>query len=221
MKQPGRRPPGIRDKIRQYMRTLLMATLIAGISLSSARAAEAPPLAGRWLSVERSDGGIGALYEFRADGSFQFSPGAIVEMPYRLEGDQLILPSATKGGPEQKSTLEWSGKSRFRMTANGQSGNFYQRQGTQIDQGNPLVGEWLGSNQMDGRKIESRFIFDASGTCLLLVKFTVQQGSWSVNEGNLAARINGTTALEGKLEISGNFLTLYRSGGRVTKLKRY
>ena len=49
-------------------------------------------LTGRWRSVETSQGGIGAVYQFHADGTVDFSPGAIVDMPYRLEGDQLILP---------------------------------------------------------------------------------------------------------------------------------
>lgn len=53
-----------------------------------------------------SQGGIGAMYEFGADGTIRFSPGAIMDMPYRLEGNQLILPPATTNGPEQKSTIE-------------------------------------------------------------------------------------------------------------------
>jgi hypothetical protein len=202
-------------------RTPLIAVLIAAGTLSSVHAADAHALVGRWLSVETSKGGIGAMYEFRADGTFQFSPGAIVEMPYRLEGDQLILPSATTDGPEQKSTLEWSGKSRFRMSLNGQAGPVYQRQGTQIDSANPLVGEWLGSSEMDGRKLESRFIFDASGTSRLLIKFSNEHGTWSANEGKLTARINGAMALDGKFEIAGGQLTIYRTAGKVTRLKRY
>jgi hypothetical protein len=65
------------------------------------------------MSAETSRGGIGAMYEFRADGTMRFSPGAIVDMQYRLEGDQLILPPATTAGPEQKSTLQWSGNDLF------------------------------------------------------------------------------------------------------------
>jgi hypothetical protein len=70
-----------------------------------------PPvnLAGRWRSVETSKGGIGAVYQFHADGTIDFSPGAIVDMPYRVEGDQLILPPGTTNGPEIKSTLTLSG----------------------------------------------------------------------------------------------------------------
>ena len=51
-----------------------------------------PSLIGRWRSVETSKGGIGAVYHFHADGTVDFSPGAIVDMPYRVEGDQVIFP---------------------------------------------------------------------------------------------------------------------------------
>ncbi len=178
-------------------------------------------LVGRWRSVETSYGGIGAMYEFRADGTIRFSPGAIVDMPYRLEGDQLILPPATTDGPEQKSTIEWRGMDLFRMSADRQDEGTYQRQGAPPDLRNPLVGEWLGSRQMEGRKLEMRFIFDASGSCQMLIKFTTQQGRYSAGEGRLVARINGAMALDGTFEISGALLTIRRSGGRVTRLKRY
>ena len=161
------------------------------------------------------------MYEFRADGTIRFSPGAIVDMPYRFEGNQLIFPPATTGGPEQKSRIEWSGKDLFRMSADHQDGGVYHRQGAQTDPGNPLLGEWLGSRQMDGRRLETRMIFDAAGSCQLLIKFTTQQGKYSADEGRLVARIDGSTALEGTFEISDSLLTIHRSGGRVTRLKRY
>ncbi len=186
-----------------------------------ADAQDAVGLVGRWRSVETSHGGIGAMYEFRADGTIRVSPGAIVDMPYRVEGNQLILPPATTDGPEQKSTIEWSGKDLFRMSADHQDEGTYRRQGAGRDLQNPLVGEWLGSRQMEGRKLEMRFIFDGSGGCQLLIKFVTQQGEYSAREGRLVARINGATALDGTFEISDALLTIHRSGGRVTRLKRY
>jgi hypothetical protein len=146
-------------------------------------------LVGRWRSVETSEGSIGAMYEFKADSTMRFSPGAIVVMPYRLEGDS--------GGPEQKSTIAWTGEDLFRMSVSGQDGGTYRRQGTRIDPRNPLVGEWLGSRQMDGRALEMRLIFDAP------------------------AQIDGATALEGTFTISNGELAIHRTGGKVTRLKRY
>src|SRR5436305_11106754 len=84
-------------------------------------AAEVPAkLVGRWRSLETSQGGIGALLEFHADGSVDFSPGAVVGARYRIEGNRLILASDTKAEPEQKMTIEFVGKDKlhFRPASN-------------------------------------------------------------------------------------------------------
>jgi len=210
--------------MRLGARAALISVWVAGflpVLVPPVMAQDARGLVGRWRSVQTSQGGIGAMYEFRADGTMRFSPGAIVDMPYRLEGNQLVLPPATTNGPEQKSTIEWTGNDVFRMTAGGQAAGPYRRQGRQQDSGNPLVGEWLGSQQMDGRNLEMRFIFDASGSCEMLIKFTTQQGKYSAIGKRLVAQINGATALDGTFAISDSVLTIQRSGGRTTTLKRY
>src|SRR5229473_5716400 len=69
-------------------------------------------IVGRWRSLETSKGGIGAMYGFHANGVVDFSPGAVVEMPWRIENDQLVLPSATVGGPEQKKSIKWLGENK-------------------------------------------------------------------------------------------------------------
>jgi hypothetical protein len=109
----------------------------------------------------------------------------------------------------------------FRMGANSQDEGAYRRQSTRTSPGNLLVGEWLGSREMDGRKLETRLIFDASDSCLLLIKFSTQQGTYSASDGRLVARINGATALDGTFTISNEVLAIHRAGGKVTRLKRY
>jgi hypothetical protein len=87
------------------------------LSVSAFLQAEAPPkeLLGRWRSTETSKGGIGALLFFRADGTVDFSPAAVVEMPYRIEGDEIVFPPATTDGPEQRTKLEFTGPDRLRL----------------------------------------------------------------------------------------------------------
>src|ERR1022692_2443326 len=73
--------------------------------------ADPPPqnLLGRWRSLKTTKGGIGSMLIFHSDGGFEFSPGAIVEMTYRIEGGQLILPPATNTGPELRQQMEFHG----------------------------------------------------------------------------------------------------------------
>ena len=176
-------------------------------------------LIGRWRSVETSKGGIGAVYQFRADGTIDFSPGAIVDMPYRVEGDQLILPPDTTTGPEMKTTLTWPSNDVLRMSTQGQS-ETYQRQG-KADPRDRLLGEWLTSREMDGQRMPVQMFFYPAGKSLLVIRFTTQHGRYSVTNGRLLAEFGGRTGLDGAFDITNGVLSIQRSGGRVTKLARY
>ncbi len=180
----------------------------------------AAALLGRWRSVETSKGGIGAVYYFQADGTAEFSPGAIVDMPYRVEGDQVIFPPATIKGPEVNFTLSWSGDRVMRLSAPGQVDE-YQRQGAAPDPRDPLLGEWLGSREMDGRKLPEEMFFYPAGKSLLLILFTTESGRYSVTNGRLVATFGGRGGLDGTFDIANGVLSIYRGGGRVTKLARY
>src|SRR5205814_4781926 len=52
-------------------------------------------IVGNWVAVHRSNGGIGSLWEFNKNGTLRMGIGAMVDMPYKQEGDKLILPSVT------------------------------------------------------------------------------------------------------------------------------
>ena len=97
-------------------------------------------LVGRWRSVETSKGGIGAMYDFGADGTVHFSPGAIVPTQYRLEGDRLTL--SPSGGVAY--TLSWNGDDHMKLTVNGAGSEEYNRLGAEQSPRNKLVGEWTG-----------------------------------------------------------------------------
>src|SRR5262249_2913570 len=104
------------------------------------RADPAPPdLLGRWRSLETSKGGIGSMLTFHANGVVDFSPGAVVEMSYRIEGGELVLPPATTTGPEQRQHMEFSGDNQLRLTtkAGGESATVnLTRNGSQPDRDN-------------------------------------------------------------------------------------
>ena len=176
-------------------------------------------LTGRWRSVETSQGGIGAVYQFHADGTVDFSPGAMVDMPYRLEGDQLILPPATTTGPEIKSKLTVSGNV-LRLSAEGHVAE-YHRRGNAQSLSDPLLGEWLGSREMDGRRMAEQMLFYPGGKSLLVILFTTQRGIYSTTGGRLVATFGGGAGLNGPFDISDGVLSIHRGGGKLTKLARY
>ena len=203
------------------MRTLLLI-LLATLPVASGqpnRANPAAALIGRGRSVETSKGGIGAIYRFNADGTLDFSPGAIVDMPYRVEGDQLILPPATTAGPELKSALAWPTNDVLRMSTQGQSEE-YQRQGA-ADPRDRLLGEWLTSREMNGQRMPTEMFFYPAGKSLLVIRFSTQKGRYSLINGRLVGEFGGRVGLDGTFDITDGVLSIHRSSGRVTKLARY
>jgi hypothetical protein len=171
--------------------------------------AESPPagLIGRWRSLETSKGGIGAMFEFRADSAVQFSPGAVVEAAYRIEGTQLVLPPATTTGPEQKSTIEWLGEDRFRLKAGDQTAEELSRRGARVDARNPILGEWRGSRQMGANRVEVRWFFYPAGKALLLIPFTIQAGRYSIDRQTIRIELPNRK-MEGKFDLQGDMLRL-------------
>ena len=204
------------------MRTPLLV-LFAALPFAIAQPPAPNPAAnliGRWRSVVTSKGGIGAVYQSSADGTLDFSPGAIVDMPYRVEGDQLILPPATTTGPEQNWTLTLSGDRVMRLSAPGQADE-YQRQGARTDPRDPLLGEWLTSRDMNGVRIPERMFFYPGGKCLLVLLFKTEHGRYSVTNGRLLGEFGGRVGLDGPFDFTNGVLSLHRSNGRVTKLARF
>jgi hypothetical protein len=176
-------------------------------------------LVGRWRSVDVSKGGLGTTYEFRADGRVTSSLGATVEMPYRVEGDEIVLPSATKGGPEQRSRIAWRGDNNLRLIGSGID-EAYQRSGQRADP-NKLIGEWVGSRDMGGSRVEVRFFFTGDGKSLLLIPFTTLPGRYATANGNLKVDWEQRGAETGTFKIDGAVLSLSMPGKPMVKLVRY
>jgi hypothetical protein len=141
-------------------------------------------------------------------------------MPYRVEGEQLIFPPGTTNGPEQKSAITFSADDRLRL-ATGDNTEEYRRQGALQDRQNRLLGEWLGSREMDGHQMPVRMFFYPDGKSLLLIAFLTQTGTYSVTGGHLIATFGGRVGLNGTFDLAGGVLSIHRTNGRVTKLTGY
>jgi hypothetical protein len=97
----------------------------------------------------------------------------------------------------------------------------YTRMGAEPDAAYPLEGEWTGAQQMEGRNMERRFIFDGAGHCLMLMPFLTQNGIYTARAGTLVARIHGASALSGTFSFANGVLAIHRANGKITRLKKY
>ena len=107
----------------------------------------------------------------------------------------------------------------MRMTMQGHAEE-YKRRGAP-DSRDRLLGEWLGSREMDGQRMPVQMFFYPAGRSLLVILFTTQHGRYSVTNGRLVGEIGGQASLDGTFDITNGVLSIYRSRSRVTKLAGY
>ena len=186
----------------------LIFLVCGGVSLglyASAQESSSASIVGRWRPLETSKGGLGAVYEFRSDGTVDFSYGAVVEMPWRIENNQLVLPPATVGGDEQKSTLQWLNDNKLRLKTEA---GFTEltRIGERSSADNPLVGEWIEHHEVSGHRLESRLLFYPNGKLLLLMPFKIQRGSYTISGSVIHLQLPGIRP-ENRFEVNDNVLT--------------
>ena len=214
------------DRVQAELRFAVWASLLVCVSFlvwlgASAQQPSSETIVGRWRSLETSKGGIGAVWEFRSGGTVDYSLGAVVEMPWRIENNQLILPPATTDGPEQKYTLKWLGDNKLRWETEGGATEL-ARVGDRSDPGNPIIGEWIENREMGGLKLEARYLFYARGKLLLVIPFAIQHGSYTISGSALSLNIPGRKTPELRFKLVDNFLVFTDSeGGREFHYARY
>ena len=195
---------------------MVRLTVLLSVSAGLMFPQQSSDLVGRWRSVTTSKGGIGAMYDFLADGTARFSPGAIVPMQYRLDGNRLT--TYPEDGPP--FTLSWTGADKVGFSV-GASTETYTRLGAQRDANNPLLGEWTGSRDMDGKKVAVHWTFGGDGNAVLMIRFLTMDGRYQVAAGRLMATFGQQPGLSGPIDLVDGVLSIHRSGGRVTRLQRY
>jgi hypothetical protein len=178
-------------------------------------------LLGRWRSLETSKGGIGAMFEFRSNSVVDYSPGAVVPMNYRIEGDQLVLPPAAINGPEQRQSMAWSGNDKLRLKASGDLWIELTRQGPTPDVKIPILGEWTSSHEMSGKTMQARYLFYPAGKGVLLIPFLKQSGSYSIRGDSIHLELPGRPPVEGRFKVDGDVLTIPGPNSGESRFARY
>ncbi len=203
---------------RNYSYLLIVLIVLAVLPLLGATT---PPqqLLGRWRSMQTSKGGIGWMLLFRADGTFDLSPGAVVEMPYRTERDEIVFPPSTTDGPEERLKLQFTGKDQLRLLGN--PGEQLTRKGTAPHPKVPILGEWEGKRDMGGHQVEVHYIFYPNGKCLLLIPFVKKTLKYTIEGRNIRMELPNRAPCSGKFQIKDGVLTIPGSDGKGHDFSRY
>jgi hypothetical protein len=187
---------------------------------ASAQQSAPAGIVGRWRSLGASKGGIGEVWEFRSDGTVDYSPGAVVEMSWRIEDNQLIIPPATVGGAEQKYTLNWLRDNNLGLETEGAVTRL-ARVGDRSNAGSPIVGEWIESREMNGRNLEARWLVYPGSKLLFIMPLAIQHGSYTISGTALQLKIPGLTP-EFRFNLADDVLALSApKGGHESHYARY
>lgn len=203
--------------------TLLVCAIFSFECCASAQVASSASIVGRWRSLETSKGGIGGVFEFRSDGTADFSLGAIVEMPWRIENGQLILPPESDNGAERKTNLKWLGDKDLRLE-NEASVIELTRVGDRVDLRDPFVGEWIENREMAGRNLVAHWLVYNGGKMLFVMPFSIQHGSYTISGSALHLSFPTWNPNPGKyrFKLADNLLTLSApKGSDESHLVRY
>ena len=173
----------------------------------------ASPIVGRWRSVTTTKGGIGAVYDFRANGSVAYSSAALVDLEYSLEGQVL-----TVGG--QRVGIGWHTDGRLQLNFGQNAIEDYSRKGEVVDAAQPLLGEWAGHRFMAGRQIPVTMLFRAGGRSLTVLYLKTTMGRYQGGAGPWTLTL---PALPSRRVVAGadGSLTIRVSGGDDHQFVRF
>jgi hypothetical protein len=178
-------------------------------------------LVGRWRSVEVNAAGLGSTIEFRDNGTLDFSPATMVNMPYRVEGDALVL---SPPGAEQKQSMVWVNESKLvlmQKTGDAKGEIILVRATPAAGEPRSVVGEWTTQIKMQDRTVTARYIFRKDGTLLLLVSLVTQGGIYRTEGAHIHWELPEQPPADGDFKMEGEVLTIPKPGGGELKYKRY
>jgi hypothetical protein len=156
---------------------------------------------------------------FRADGTLDFSYGAVVEMPYRIESDEIVFPPATADGSEQRMKLQFTGQDQLRLL--GGPGEQLTRKGAAPDLKIPILGEWEGKRDMGGHQVEVHYLFYFNGKCLLLMPFMKRKMEYTIEGQNIRIEGPNQEPLSGEFRIKDGVLTIPGQSDKGNDYSRY
>jgi hypothetical protein len=132
-----------------------------------------PEILGTWDAIQRSHGGIGSTVILSADSSFVLVLGAMVDMRYRVDGDDFFfLNDDSTNSPVEKQRLTFSGGQAV-LSALGCSRKLTRLDSLPRDSG--IVGRWKSLHRTGVPAYEE---YTVDGRTRMRVPIQVQRGSF-------------------------------------------
>jgi len=170
-----------------------------GLTLLPWLLADQPPkqLLGHWLSLERTFDGIAETMTFYKDGTVDSSIVYVSDGAYRVEGGELVFLQA------QRVKIEFTGLDQLRI---GES--VMRRQGAAVDVKRPILGEWVGMLDVEGKRREARYLFYPDGRSLFVMPTLQRTGKYTIQGLTMRVEVPDSLVREGEFRIEGDVLTV-------------
>ena len=176
-------------------------------------------LLGKWRSVVTSDGGIGAVVDFHSDGTFDYSPGAVIGGQYRIQGNQVIT-AYENGEPENAMTIESITAEKLSVKLPGAVATLdFKRVGRVENPGNLLLGVWVTVRTMQGSPSHGYYYFRSDGRETFNIPFRTDHCAYAIAGNQIRLRAGGRS-MEGTLRWEDDVLVLPWGRGEA-KFKRF
>ena len=184
-------------------------TLVMISPSTASLSAQEVSIVGKWESVTRSRGGIGSTLDFHSDGTVSLTPGAMLDLNYRLDGTRLVMSFTDPGSGEVSENtvnVHISGDSMMQSDPeSGQEIRLVRAQAARTDT-LPIVGTWSFTHQTGGTAFQ---IFTADGNMHLRVPARTDRGTYVISADSLTIIIEGQDPWQVRYAIDGTRLTLY------------
>jgi len=151
-------------------------------------------------------GGIGAVYEFFANGRASYTSAALVEGDYRQDGNQLTFAGQGIG-------FGWHPDGRLQLNFGNSQLEDYLRQGKMADPGNPLLGEFRGSRQMGGASVPVTLQFKDNNRALFAIYLKTVNGRYQATDSGWSMTIASMPERSITRDPASGYLTITAAGG--------
>ncbi|MBK5276085.1 MAG: hypothetical protein JJE30_13670 [Desulfuromonadales bacterium] len=184
--------------------TIIVVACLLMISASGLTAASEPSdIVGKWASVTRTKGGLGARYNFEESGVVSISFGALVDFDYRIEGQS--IKTTLKGDKEQTDStpFEIRGDKLILNPSDPDKRQEMTRTAVTAANAHPIVGIWSYKHYTGGM---ATMQYTTKGLAQLSVPFDSLSGKYKVKDQVLHIEFDGMSALERKFRLEGDRL---------------
>jgi hypothetical protein len=191
-------------------RKLLWVPLVA-LSTGLSGAAE-NQIVGKWAAESRTQGGLGAMFEFARDDSVIQTFGALVDFRYRVEGQTLRTTSTDKESRKTEETVEpyeIVGEKLIVNPADPEKRQEPTRVGRAKPGAPPIVGLWTFKHYTG---VMATWQYTTGGLAQLSVPMKTAKGRYTLEAEYLAKEFEGQPPSKRKFRLAGDQLNLLAEG---------